>query len=254
MKSAGIARVARISSYPYIPSLQGLIQEGSTPPAAHFPPASPLTCASGRRYPTPRKNLSRLAQFRTLGAGASAHVAVPFKSCRFTSSYSNPIRPVHLGSIAYGPQVDIAMAGSPGRCAVRTGCRLIEPQAAGRNPLAPLTAMSETVTPGDLLRPVPGRQHGAERRLWNEIDEQSFPAETRRELSQNGIRAGRRRHARAGRTGAAADTDRRAGKPSAENTVDLEQEPAVTMRLLAVRPATGGARSSRRTSTTSSRC
>ena len=116
------------------------------------------------------------------------------------------------------------------------GCRLIEPQAAGKSPLAPLTAMSETVSLEIFFARFPAGNTALNGALWNEIDEQSFPAETRRELSQNGIRAGvvgTHVPVEMARLLTLTDEPR---KPSEENTVDLEQEPAVTMRLLAVRP------------------
>ncbi len=76
------------------------------------------------------------------------------------------------------------------------------------------------------------RSNGA---LWDQIDEQSFSPETRRELSDSGIRAGlvgSHVPVEMARLLTLTDEPR---KPAQENTVDLEVEPAVTMRMLAVR-------------------
>jgi hypothetical protein len=116
------------------------------------------------------------------------------------------------------------------------GCRLIEPGSSGKSPLAPLTAMSETVKLEIFFARFPLGNPALNGALWNDIDEQSFPQETRRELAQNGIRAGivgTQVPVELARLLTLTDEPQ---KPPEENKVDLEHEPAVNMRLLVVRP------------------
>ncbi len=72
--------------------------------------------------------------------------------------------------------------------------------------------------------------------LWNDIDEQSLPPAIRRELADAGLRAGlvgTQVPVELARLLTLSDAP---VDPAEANTVDLEQEPAVTKRLLAVRP------------------
>ncbi len=119
---------------------------------------------------------------------------------------------------------------------VASGCRFIEPQSSGRSPLAPLTAISETVKLEIFFARFPVGDGTLNGSLWNEIDEQSFAAETRRELADSGLRAGligTQVPVEMARLLTLTDAP---PKASEANTVNVEQEPAVTMRLLAVRP------------------
>ena len=116
------------------------------------------------------------------------------------------------------------------------GCRLMEPQSSGKSPLLPLTAMSETVKLEVFFARFPAGDTALNSALWNEIDEQAFPPERRRELAENGLRAGLiGSHVPVEMARLLTLTDA-PQKPAEEQTVNLEQEPAVTMRLLAVRP------------------
>jgi hypothetical protein len=116
------------------------------------------------------------------------------------------------------------------------GCRLMEPQSSGKSPLLPLTAMSETVKLEVFFARFPAGDTALNSALWNEIDEQAFSPEMRRELSINGLRAGLiGSHVPVEMARLLTLTDA-PQKPAEEQTVNLEQEPAVTMRLLAVRP------------------
>ena len=118
-----------------------------------------------------------------------------------------------------------------------TGCRFIEPQSSGKSPLAPLTAMSETIKLEVFFARFPAASNTLNSALWNEIDEQSLPPEVRRELVDCGLRAGLvGSHVPVELARLLTLSDAPA-KSSEANTVNLdaEQEPAVTMRLLAVR-------------------
>ena len=115
------------------------------------------------------------------------------------------------------------------------GCRLMEPHSAGTSPLAPLAAMSESIRLEIYFARFPVGNSALNGALWNEIDEQSFSPQMRRELSENGIRAGlvgSHVPVEMARLLTLTDEPR---KPAQENKVDLEAEPAVNMRLLAVR-------------------
>ncbi len=69
------------------------------------------------------------------------------------------------------------------------GCRVVEPNAASKSPLAPLSVSPDTISLEVFSAPVP---RGEEQmgRLWKLVDEQSLPADLRRHLADNGFRAG----------------------------------------------------------------
>lgn len=70
-----------------------------------------------------------------------------------------------------------------------TGCRFIDAQPPGKSPLLPLSSSPETISLEIYSAPIPlGDPQLAE--LWREVDEQPLPAELRRRLSENGMRAG----------------------------------------------------------------
>ena len=69
------------------------------------------------------------------------------------------------------------------------GCRVVQPNAASKSLLAPLSVSPDTISLEVFSAPVPqGEEQVA--RLWKLVDEQSLPADLRRHLADNGFRAG----------------------------------------------------------------
>jgi hypothetical protein len=115
------------------------------------------------------------------------------------------------------------------------GCRLIEPEAAAKGPLAPLAVSAETVTLEIFFAHFPAGHPQLNGALWDEVDEQAFSAELRRELALNGLRVGMvGTHVPIELARLLTLTDQ-PPKTRGENTVSLESEPTVSMRLLSVR-------------------
>ncbi|MCE9547861.1 MAG: hypothetical protein K8T25_20510 [Planctomycetia bacterium] len=76
-------------------------------------------------------------------------------------------------------------------CAL-AGCQLFHPTpaATGKSPLVPFAANdNQTVLEVFFVRLPPGQEESL-KKLWQDVDEQSLPAEARRKLSRNGFRAG----------------------------------------------------------------
>jgi hypothetical protein len=113
------------------------------------------------------------------------------------------------------------------------GCRLVEPKSKGRSPLVPLASGSDTLTLEIFSAPVPlGDQRLSA--LWQECDETSIPADTRKSLSQNGIRVGIiGPHVPDTLAEMLKITDERVAD---RNRVPLEPEPGVVLRVLQPRP------------------
>jgi hypothetical protein len=70
-----------------------------------------------------------------------------------------------------------------------SGCRLVEPQAAGKSLLAPLSVSPDTTTLEVFSAPAPHTDPEFAD-LWELVDEEPLPAELRRQLAANGMRAG----------------------------------------------------------------
>ena len=70
-----------------------------------------------------------------------------------------------------------------------SGCRFIDEGPKGKSPLLPLTSAPDTITLEIFSAPVPLGDPQIEE-LWREVDEQPLPAELRRRMSENGMRAG----------------------------------------------------------------
>jgi hypothetical protein len=69
------------------------------------------------------------------------------------------------------------------------GCKLVEPSPKGRSPLLPVSASPDAITLEVFSAPAPlGDPQLAT--LWSQVDEQPLPADLRRKLAQNGLRAG----------------------------------------------------------------
>lgn len=68
-------------------------------------------------------------------------------------------------------------------------CRVVEPHAASKSPLLPLSVASDAISLEVFSAPIPqGEAQLAE--LWKLVDEQPLPADVRRRLNDNGFRAG----------------------------------------------------------------
>ncbi|HEX3999909.1 MAG TPA: hypothetical protein VHX65_15265 [Pirellulales bacterium] len=70
------------------------------------------------------------------------------------------------------------------------GCRWITPAPAGKPLLTPLTLATDAADLEVVLFRVPAGDSELGDTLWNQVDEQGFSADLRRELSANGLRAG----------------------------------------------------------------
>jgi hypothetical protein len=69
------------------------------------------------------------------------------------------------------------------------GCRVVDPQVAGKSPLAPLSVSPDTIALEVYSAPAtPDDPEFAD--LWELVDEQPLPGELRRQLAANGLRAG----------------------------------------------------------------
>ncbi len=110
-----------------------------------------------------------------------------------------------------------------------TGCRVVEPRAKGRSPLAPLVGSAETVTLEIFSAPV-GIADPRLDALWSEVDEQQFDPELRRNLHANGVRAGVvGPHVPDALAELLKITDQRVAERS---LVALDAEPGVVLRVL----------------------
>jgi hypothetical protein len=70
-----------------------------------------------------------------------------------------------------------------------SGCRIVEPQSVGKSPLAPLSVSPDTTTLEVFSAPA-SHDDPEFADLWELVDEQPLPAELRRQLAANGMRAG----------------------------------------------------------------
>lgn len=73
--------------------------------------------------------------------------------------------------------------------AAAPGCRPFETGPKGRSPLLPLVASAETIALEVFSAPSPVSDPQLDA-LWAQVDEQPLPAELRRKLAENGLRAG----------------------------------------------------------------
>lgn len=69
------------------------------------------------------------------------------------------------------------------------GCKVVEPHSVARSPLAPLTVSPDSISLEVFSAPAP-RDDPQFDELWQLVDEQPLPADLRRRLAANGIRAG----------------------------------------------------------------
>jgi len=78
--------------------------------------------------------------------------------------------------------------------ATAAGCAPLLPSTArhvtARSPLRPATPSSDSVSLEIIFARLPELEAGWDERLWNWVDEQHIPIETRRQLTSNGFRAG----------------------------------------------------------------
>jgi hypothetical protein len=72
---------------------------------------------------------------------------------------------------------------------VAVGCKAVEPRSAAKSPLEPLAVSPETISLEIFSAPA-GPSDPQFAQLWKLVDEQPLPAEVRRELAANGLRAG----------------------------------------------------------------
>jgi hypothetical protein len=72
---------------------------------------------------------------------------------------------------------------------IAVGCRFVDPQPKGRSPLVPLVVSPDDITLEIFSAPTPLGDPQVDK-LWQEVDEQPLPAELRRKLRENGLRAG----------------------------------------------------------------
>jgi hypothetical protein len=71
------------------------------------------------------------------------------------------------------------------------GCHWLEPAPTGKSPLTPMSLSDDGAELEIVLFRFPAGDAELAGSLWNQIDEQGFPAEVRRELAANGLRVGR---------------------------------------------------------------
>jgi hypothetical protein len=69
------------------------------------------------------------------------------------------------------------------------GCRMVEPHSVARSPLVPISASPDSITLEVFSAPAPHDDANFDE-LWKLVDEQSLPADLRRQLAANGMRAG----------------------------------------------------------------
>jgi hypothetical protein len=69
------------------------------------------------------------------------------------------------------------------------GCRLVEPGAASKSILTPLSVAPDAISLEVFTAPIPEGEPRLEE-LWKLVDEQPLPADVRRRLNDNGFRAG----------------------------------------------------------------
>jgi hypothetical protein len=111
------------------------------------------------------------------------------------------------------------------------GCKLVSALPKGRSPLLPVAASPDAITLEIFSAPAPlGDARLAA--LWAQVDEQPLPADLRRKLAQNGLRAGL---VGPGLPDALADllkvTDERVATEK-RDIVPLETEPGVVLRVM----------------------
>jgi len=119
---------------------------------------------------------------------------------------------------------------------VAVGCAPIKP--AGKSPLAPARMSADSVALDIFFVRIPYGLEEANGPLWNEIDEQHFPADVRRRLAQNGFRIGLVGDGLPSRLCHLLELkDKPRPAVDANETVltDLESEPRVTRRHLQLR-------------------
>jgi hypothetical protein len=111
------------------------------------------------------------------------------------------------------------------------GCKVVEPHAAAKSPLAPLAVSPDTITLGVFSAPAP-HDDPQFAELWKLVDEQPLPAELRRRLAANGVRAGLVGPQIPSLLAAALKvTDRRVEQEQSQ-AVPIDAEAAVTLRVV----------------------
>ncbi|MEX0678325.1 MAG: hypothetical protein WD063_14685 [Pirellulales bacterium] len=111
------------------------------------------------------------------------------------------------------------------------GCRLAEPGSANKSPLAPLTISPDSITLEVFSAPaLHGDPQFAE--LWELVDEQPLPAELRRRLAANGMRAGLVGPNVPGALAAVLKVSDRRIEEEKRQLVSMDPEGGVTLRVL----------------------
>ena len=114
------------------------------------------------------------------------------------------------------------------------GCRLVEPPSAGKSPLAPITVSPETITLEVFSAPAL-RDDPQFAELWELVDEQPLPAELRRRLAANGMRAGLVGPNVPGALAAVLKVTDRRIEDEQRQLVPMDPEGGVTLRVLHAR-------------------
>lgn len=111
------------------------------------------------------------------------------------------------------------------------GCRFVEPHTAGKSPLAPLSLSPDTITLEVFSAPAaPDDPQFA--KLWELVDEQALPAESRRQLAAGGMRAGLVGPGVPGPLAAVLKVTDRRVEDSERQMVSLDPDGGVKLRLL----------------------
>lgn len=114
------------------------------------------------------------------------------------------------------------------------GCKLVEPQSAGKSPLSPLSVSPDTITLE--VFSAPGTHDDPEfAELWKLVDEQPLPAELRRGLAANGMRAGLVGPDIPGVLAAALKVSDRRIEDDERQSVPMDPDDGVTLRVLHAR-------------------
>jgi hypothetical protein len=115
------------------------------------------------------------------------------------------------------------------------GCRLLDPEAKGKSPLAPLQVSEDSVVLEIFFARFDYGYPPFAEKLWEQVDEQVVSTEIRRELSRHGFRVGvvgSQVPVELARLMTLTDTP----QPQHQGTtVNLENEPSVKLRVLEVR-------------------
>ncbi len=119
---------------------------------------------------------------------------------------------------------------------VAIGCTPIRPE--GKSPLTPARMSSDSVVLDIFFARFPQGKEDLNGPLWNEIDEQHFPADVRRRLAENGFRVGMvgdRLPSKLAKLLELTDQPTSNATPGETVVTDLESEPCVVRRHLQLR-------------------